>query len=284
MVYERILVASFVAIYLHTSYVYIFVNDAGEPYGEPFTQGDVIGVHIYLPSPYNKNKKKKNKGKGNKNRRKSLSSHTSDSTYNRSQNQQHLLALLDIGSSRRGTQTWMGLPLAGSRITFYKNGISQGVAFKDISRGTYYPAVSNYLFARSKMNFGPTYLFPPQDLDLDKMRDQWMINNPHLRGQIALGDPFSTSVFYPVRRTRNTTSTSQAHNSSSSNGSSNSSSSNHKDSSSSSSSSSNGENGRSTGKKNKENEKVKFGAWQGQCKDSVLVRNPNHKFTHAQAQ
>ncbi|GAB6028371.1 transcription factor, contains a PHD finger motif [Chamberlinius hualienensis] len=52
-------------------------------------------------------------------------------------------------------------PLAGSQISFYKNGASQGVAWNDINKGTYYPAISLYKNATVSINFGPKFIYPP---------------------------------------------------------------------------------------------------------------------------
>ena len=54
-------------------------------------------------------------------------------------------------------------PLKGSRITFYKNGRSQGLAFSDVNAGTYYPAASLYKGATVSFNFGPKFKFPPEE-------------------------------------------------------------------------------------------------------------------------
>ncbi|XP_001605857.2 set1/Ash2 histone methyltransferase complex subunit ASH2 isoform X1 [Nasonia vitripennis] len=54
-------------------------------------------------------------------------------------------------------------PLEGSKIIFYKNGVSQGEAFVDIYDGAYYPSVSIYKSATVSMNFGPHFKFPPKD-------------------------------------------------------------------------------------------------------------------------
>ncbi|CAM8987799.1 unnamed protein product [Rhodiola kirilowii] len=56
----------------------------------------------------------------------------------------------------------------GSEISFYKNGVCQGVAFKDLCGGRYYPAASMYtLPAQSncevKFNFGPQFDCFPDD-------------------------------------------------------------------------------------------------------------------------
>nr|QDF21435.1 set1 Ash2 histone methyltransferase complex subunit ASH2 [Brachionus koreanus] len=51
-------------------------------------------------------------------------------------------------------------PLTGSSIEFYKNGVSQGIAFCDIFKGTYYPCISIYKNATAAVNFGPNFKFP----------------------------------------------------------------------------------------------------------------------------
>ncbi|XP_059665331.1 protein TRAUCO [Cornus florida] len=56
----------------------------------------------------------------------------------------------------------------GSEISFYKNGICQGVAFQDLYGGRYYPAASMYTLPNQpncvvKFNFGPDFEFFPED-------------------------------------------------------------------------------------------------------------------------
>lgn len=46
-------------------------------------------------------------------------------------------------------------------MTFYKNGVSQGTAFKDVWAEVYYPAASLYKAATVEFNFGPDFAFPP---------------------------------------------------------------------------------------------------------------------------
>ena len=46
------------------------------------------------------------------------------------------------------------LALKGSSITFYKNGVCQGKAVKNIWKGTYFPALSLYMGASARVNFG----------------------------------------------------------------------------------------------------------------------------------
>ncbi|CAI0450153.1 unnamed protein product [Linum tenue] len=56
----------------------------------------------------------------------------------------------------------------GSEISFFKNGICQGVAFKDLYGGRYYPAASMYTLPNRpncvvRFNFGPDFHFLPED-------------------------------------------------------------------------------------------------------------------------
>ncbi|XP_046806681.1 set1/Ash2 histone methyltransferase complex subunit ASH2 isoform X3 [Lucilia cuprina] len=48
----------------------------------------------------------------------------------------------------------------GSKIEFFKNGQSQGVAFSDIYAGSYYPTISIHKSATVSVNFGPTFKYP----------------------------------------------------------------------------------------------------------------------------
>lgn len=50
--------------------------------------------------------------------------------------------------------------VAGSKIIFFKNGKSQGVAFENINGGAYYPAISIYKNATISVNFGPSFKYP----------------------------------------------------------------------------------------------------------------------------
>ncbi|XP_042495394.1 protein TRAUCO-like [Macadamia integrifolia] len=56
----------------------------------------------------------------------------------------------------------------GSEISFFKNGVCQGVAFKDLNGGRYYPAASMYTLPNQpncvvKFNFGPEFECFPED-------------------------------------------------------------------------------------------------------------------------
>ncbi|PON89142.1 Concanavalin A-like lectin [Trema orientale] len=58
----------------------------------------------------------------------------------------------------------------GSEISFFKNGVCQGVAFKDLQGGRYYPAASMYTLPNQpncmvKFNFGPEFESFPEDFE-----------------------------------------------------------------------------------------------------------------------
>uniref|UniRef100_A0A8C5K9Z9 Set1/Ash2 histone methyltransferase complex subunit ASH2 pseudogene n=1 Tax=Jaculus jaculus TaxID=51337 RepID=A0A8C5K9Z9_JACJA len=58
-----------------------------------------------------------------------------------------------------------------SEIIFYKNGVNQGMAYKDIFEGVYFPAISLYKSYRVSINFGPCFKYPPKDLTYHPMSD-----------------------------------------------------------------------------------------------------------------
>lgn len=74
------------------------------------------------------------------------------------------------------------LPLSGSKIVFFKNGVSQGVAFTDIFKGTYFPAIALYMGASVTVNFGPDFKYPPSSVlsdDLGTMEWGAEVHNPN---------------------------------------------------------------------------------------------------------
>ncbi|KAJ0242216.1 Protein TRAUCO [Hirschfeldia incana] len=71
----------------------------------------------------------------------------------------------------------------GSEISFFKNGVCQGVAFKDLFGGRYYPAASMYTLPDQpncvvKFNFGPDFEFYPEDFD-DRAAPRPMLEVPY---------------------------------------------------------------------------------------------------------
>ncbi|ESN99523.1 hypothetical protein HELRODRAFT_185811 [Helobdella robusta] len=54
-------------------------------------------------------------------------------------------------------------PAAGSQIIMFLNGKCQGIAYEDINKGIYFPAISSYKNATVSVNFGPKFKYPPKD-------------------------------------------------------------------------------------------------------------------------
>eukprot|EP00039_Didymoeca_costata_P024667 m.11077 g.11077 ORF g.11077 m.11077 type:complete len:339 (-) comp4370_c0_seq1:3-1019(-) len=130
----------------------------GEKFGEEYGAGDVIGFYIELPV-------------------------TSDTTS----------SVLEFGGypvKYRGIhyyeehlpkiQPAAMKPLVGSKIMAYKNGVLMGTMAKDIYEGLYFPAVSLYMGACVKLNFGPKFEFPPKDVEFQPMSEAVHLENARL--------------------------------------------------------------------------------------------------------
>lgn len=112
---------------------------AREPYGEPYKQGDVIGCLLHLPEG----------GRA-----------------------------IEPDLRDKQVMSYGGIPvveveeeapaaaLTGSCVAFVRNGALQGVAFRDVAEGKYYPAGSLYTLpeqtegATLTFNFGPNFKYP----------------------------------------------------------------------------------------------------------------------------
>ncbi|XP_072969191.1 protein TRAUCO [Typha angustifolia] len=81
----------------------------------------------------------------------------------------------------------------GSEISFFKNGICQGVAFTDLFGGRYYPAASMYTLPNQpncevRFNFGPDFEIFPQDF-ADRPIPQPMIEVPYYGHDFKIDGP-----------------------------------------------------------------------------------------------
>lgn len=112
-----------------------------EPYGDSYLEGDVIGFYIHLPNG------------------------------------------ADYAPKQAPLVSYRGRPYLSdtkeehpkkvpeSEICFFRNGVCQGTAFKDINAGRYFPAASMYTLPKEpsctvKFNFGPEFQYPPIDIGL----------------------------------------------------------------------------------------------------------------------
>ncbi|KAA8549783.1 hypothetical protein F0562_001467 [Nyssa sinensis] len=92
----------------------------------------------------------------------------------------------------------------GSLISFFKNGICQGVAFKDLYGGRYYPAASMYTLPNQpncvvKFNFGPDFEFFPEDFG-DRPVPRPMIEVPYhgYDNKVENGSPWVSTRMCPM--------------------------------------------------------------------------------------
>ena len=51
----------------------------------------------------------------------------------------------------------------GSYIKYFKNGVLQRLSFEDIYEGDYHAGVSLYMSSRCSVNFGPDFVYKPDD-------------------------------------------------------------------------------------------------------------------------
>jgi Set1/Ash2 histone methyltransferase complex subunit ASH2 len=114
-----------------------------QEYGEPFGQGDVLGLFLHLPEG----------GRALESRPGSELGRYKGSLY-------------QLMPQQTDPQ-----PLQGSVVAFTRNGVLQGPAFKDVLEGTYYPTASLFTAHKQKdgakvsFNFGPDFKYPPPTID-----------------------------------------------------------------------------------------------------------------------
>ncbi|KAL8034784.1 hypothetical protein ABFX02_12G052600 [Erythranthe guttata] len=92
----------------------------------------------------------------------------------------------------------------GSEISYFKNGISQGVSFTDICGGRYYPAASMYTLPDQpnyvvKFNFGPDFEKFPEDFR-ERAVPKPMIEVPYQSydGRVETGNKWNITRMCPV--------------------------------------------------------------------------------------
>jgi len=121
-----------------------FHQSRGKHYSdEGYTEGDVLGFHISIPQP------------------KVYSASLLPKTYK----EQALIKFKNhLHYEEKDTSEQVEKTLKShphSTITFFRNGINQGVAFENIFAGTYFPAASLYKNATVTFNYGPKFKYPP---------------------------------------------------------------------------------------------------------------------------
>ncbi|XP_038061625.1 set1/Ash2 histone methyltransferase complex subunit ASH2-like [Patiria miniata] len=123
-----------------------FHQSIGKRYGEGYGQGDVLGLYIKLPSRVPADKL--------------LPLTYKDRALIKFKSHLYFEEKDLVQETENDLK-----PCSGSKIAFFKNGVSQGVAFEDIFEGTYYPSISVHKGCTVSVNFGPQFKYPPQDLE-----------------------------------------------------------------------------------------------------------------------
>jgi len=143
-----------------------FHKSRGSAYGEEYGPGDTIGFYLDLPersTPLLLERPKDSKGEW-------LVIYRNVNYYEERQADK-----FDQSSLKSAK---------GSKIVGYKNGEPMGAMFGDINAGTYYPAISLYMGARVRFNFGPDFKHPPKDCKYQPISD---VVNEH-NARLCLSD------------------------------------------------------------------------------------------------
>ncbi|KAH0776895.1 hypothetical protein KY290_008306 [Solanum tuberosum] len=99
--------------------------------------------------------------------------------------------------------------IPGSEISFFKNGVCQGVAFKDLYGGRYYPAASMYTLPDQpnctvKFNFGPDFECFPEDFT-GRSAPKPMVEVPYhgFDGRVENGNSWHSTRMCPMLKVVN---------------------------------------------------------------------------------
>jgi len=131
----------------------VFNNSRGKHYSEyGYSEGDTVGCFIHLPEDLNGDDDPANAPFY-------LGTTYKESPLVKVKNYLYFETKDNLAQVQKTLR-----PLKGSSISFYRNGENQGVAFKDIHCGVYYPTASFFKNVVIKFNFGPDFKHPPKDV------------------------------------------------------------------------------------------------------------------------
>lgn len=150
-----------------------FHQSRGKHYSDGYAEGDVLGFYINIPEP----------------------EHITADLLPKTYKEQALIKFknhLHYEEKDISEQVEKKMkPCVDSSISFFKNGVNQGVAFTDIFEGTYYPAASLYKNATVTFNYGPKFKYPPQNIEYSPMSSFVQV----MAIEQALSDMLYLSVF-----------------------------------------------------------------------------------------
>ncbi|KAJ8261109.1 hypothetical protein COCON_G00168320 [Conger conger] len=127
-----------------------FHQSVGQHYSDGYGHGDTLGFYIHLPAETETGKALPDTYKD-----KALIKFKSYLYFEEKDNADKAEKSLKAVNS--------------SKIIFYKNGVSQGVAYKNLFEGLYFPAISLYRCCTVSVNFGPHFKYPPEDIEYQPM-------------------------------------------------------------------------------------------------------------------
>uniref|UniRef100_H2YKJ0 B30.2/SPRY domain-containing protein n=1 Tax=Ciona savignyi TaxID=51511 RepID=H2YKJ0_CIOSA len=131
-----------------------FHQSKGKHYSDGYNKGDILGFYFYLPPSKSS---------------KTLEDTCKDNALIKFKSFFYFEEKDEVDLTEKSLK-----PAKGAFMEFFKNGKSQGIAWKDeIFSGTYYPCLSIYKAATVKVNFGPKFKFyPPRTLPYKPMSDR----------------------------------------------------------------------------------------------------------------
>uniref|UniRef100_A0A5F9C3X5 B30.2/SPRY domain-containing protein n=1 Tax=Oryctolagus cuniculus TaxID=9986 RepID=A0A5F9C3X5_RABIT len=129
-----------------------FHQSIGKHYSSGYGQGDVLGFYINLPE--------------DRETAKSLPDTYKDKALIKFKSFLYFEEKDFVGKAEKCLKQ-----TPHSEIIFYKNAANQGVAYKDIFEGIYFPAISLYKSCTVSINFGPCFKYPPKDLSCRPLSD-----------------------------------------------------------------------------------------------------------------
>ncbi|XP_014210534.1 set1/Ash2 histone methyltransferase complex subunit ASH2 [Copidosoma floridanum] len=129
-----------------------FHESRGKHYGTGYGEGDTVGFLIILPDDY---------------RPSHIPKTYKDRPLIKSKSHLYYEERDQIPEAIKTLK-----PLLGSKIVYFKNGVTQGEAFVNMYDGAYYPCVSIYKSATVSVNFGPHFKYPPKCVNFRGMYDK----------------------------------------------------------------------------------------------------------------
>ncbi|XP_031414766.1 set1/Ash2 histone methyltransferase complex subunit ASH2 isoform X2 [Clupea harengus] len=129
-----------------------FHQSIGKHYSEGYNQGDVLGFFIELPDETEVAK--------------ALPDTYKDKALIKFKSYLYFEEKDYVDKAEKSLKA-----VNSSKMVFYKNGVSQGVAYENLFEGLYFPAISLYRSCTVSVNFGPHFKHPPKDNKFQPMSD-----------------------------------------------------------------------------------------------------------------